>query len=174
MATHWIHWWWSEARVHPGLARERPKQASPSSCQSSPWSHHNKKIKKIYSWTREHCPKLQPAWAWCLSQAGWLCVNKISSLKTLTHAIHVVNDIMDDDRSVNKTSGKDTCTIINCLIYDSHSDSIITYIWFSLLTRDLGPGNWNLGPGTWDLGPRTWDLGPGIWDLTANGWLMDD
>ena len=117
-------WWWFEARVHPGLSLERLMQTSSSSRQSSLWSHHNKKIKKIYFWTREHCLKLQSAWAGCLSQAGSLCVNNISSSSTLTHSIHVVNDFMDDDRGVNNPSGENTCTTISCLIYECHSDTI--------------------------------------------------
>ena len=38
------------------------------------------------------------------------------NFKTHSHADHVVNDIIHDDRSVNKTNGEDTCTIINRLI----------------------------------------------------------
>ena len=53
-----------------------------------------------------------------------MCVNNISRSNTLTHAIHVHNDFMDDERSVNNTSGEITCTTISFLIYESHSDTI--------------------------------------------------
>ena len=80
---------------------------------------------------------------------------------------------MDDEHSVNKTSGEITITRIRFLIYESHSDTIarVNIVWIVV----TWPGSWNLKSRSWDmvLGQSTWDLGPGTLTLPENVWIMN-